>query len=66
MSIGGPHLAAVAIRAGLVDEYHQFLSPVAVGGGNRAWPDGVRASLELVGERSFRNGVVHLHYRVAR
>jgi len=66
VSIGGPHLAAEAIRARLVDHYHQFLSPVAVGGGNRAWPDGVRASLELMNERRFRNGVVHLHYRVVR
>ena len=34
LSIGGPHLAAQAIAAGLVDECHLLLSPVVVGGGN--------------------------------
>jgi dihydrofolate reductase len=61
--IGGPELAAQAIRAGLVDEYHQFVSPIVVGGGKPALPDGVRVELELAGERRFGNGVVHLHYR---
>ena len=63
ISIGGPHLAAEAIRAGLVDELHLFMSPVVVGGGNPALPDGVRLDLELVDERRFGNGVVYLHYR---
>jgi dihydrofolate reductase len=60
--VGGPELAAHAIRAGLVDEYRLFLSPVVVGGGKRALPDGVRVGLELLGERRFGNGVMHLHY----
>jgi dihydrofolate reductase len=63
ISVGGPDLAAQAIRAGLVDEHHLFLTPVVVGGGNRALPDGVRVELELLDERRFGNGVVHLHYR---
>jgi dihydrofolate reductase len=63
ISVGGPELAGEAIRAGLVDECHLFLSPVVVGGGNRALPDGVRWDLELVSERRFGNGVVHVHYR---
>jgi dihydrofolate reductase len=62
ISIGGPHLAAQAIRAGLVDEFHVFLSPVIVGGGNRSLPDDVRVNLELLDEHRFSNGVVHLHY----
>ena len=64
LSIGGPHLAAQALRAGLVDECHLFLHPIAVGGGTRALPDGVRIGLELLDERRFGSGVVHLHYRV--
>ena len=36
--IGGPELAGQAMRAGLVDELHLFLSPVVVGGGNPAFP----------------------------
>jgi dihydrofolate reductase len=63
ISVGGPHLAAQAIKAGLVDEYHLFVHPVAVGGGKQALPDGVRVNLELIDERRFRSGVVHLHYR---
>jgi dihydrofolate reductase len=63
ITIGGPELAAEAIRAGLVDELHLFVSPVVVGGGNAALPDGVRWDLELVGERRFGNGAVYLHYR---
>lgn len=62
LSVGGPELAAEAIRAGLVDECHLFLSPIVVGGGKRALPDGVRWELELINERRFGNGVVHLHY----
>ena len=63
LSVGGPHLAAEAFRAGLVDECHLFLNPVVVGGGNRALPDHLRLDLELLDERRFGNGVVHLHYR---
>ena len=63
VGIGGPELAAQAIAAGLVDEYHLFLVPVLVGGGKRALPDGVRADLELVDERRFGNGTVYLRYR---
>ena len=58
--IGGPELAAEAIRAGLVDEYHLFLAPVLVGGGKRALPDGVRVDLELLDERRFASGFVYL------
>ncbi len=64
LTVGGPGLAAEALRAGLVDEVHLFLSPVVVGGGTRALPDGVRLDLELLDERRFGNGVVHLAYRV--
>jgi dihydrofolate reductase len=63
LTVGGPNLAAAAIRSGLVDEYHLFLTPVVVGGGNQALPDGVRLQLELLDERRFSSGVVHLHYR---
>jgi dihydrofolate reductase len=63
ISVGGPNLAAQAIRAGLVDEIHLFLAPIVVGRGTRALPDDVRVELELLAERRFGNGVVHLAYR---
>jgi riboflavin biosynthesis pyrimidine reductase len=62
ISVGGPHLAAQAIAAGLVDEYHLFIAPVIVGGGVRSLPGGVLVGLELLDERRFANGMVHLHY----
>ena len=61
--VGGAELAAQAFRAGLVDECHLFVAPIAVGGGKRSLPDDVRVELELLGERRFGNGMVYLHYR---
>ena len=64
LSVGGPSLAAAMLAAGLVDELRLLATPVVVGGGTRWLPDGLRIDLELVDERRFRNGAVHLHYRV--
>ena len=63
ISIGGPTLAAQAIRAGLVDEFHLFIAPVVVGGGNPYLPEDIPLGLELVDERRFKSGVVLLRYR---
>ena len=63
LAVGGPELAAQAIRAGLVDEYELFVVPVLVGAGKRALPGDGRDELELVDERRFRNGTVFLRYR---
>ena len=62
ISVGGPELAAQALKAGLVDEWHLFVTPIVVGGGKRSLPDDVRVKLELLDERRFEGGVVHLHY----
>jgi dihydrofolate reductase len=61
--VGGPELAAQAFAAGLVDECRLFLAPVIVGGGKQALPDHVRLRLELLDERRFDGGMVHLRYR---
>jgi dihydrofolate reductase len=61
--VGGPELAAQALRAGLVDECHLFVVPMVVGGGKRSLPDNVRINLELLDERRFGNGMVYLKYR---
>ncbi|MFP5312221.1 MAG: dihydrofolate reductase family protein [Actinomycetes bacterium] len=63
IGIGGPTLAAHALRAGLVDECRLFISPVAVGGGLRFLPDGLKLRLEPVEEHRFGNGVIYLRYR---
>jgi dihydrofolate reductase len=64
LMIGGAALAASAFRAGLVDELHLFLSPIMVGGGKPALPDGVRVDLDLVDHRRFADGTAYLHYRL--
>jgi dihydrofolate reductase len=63
--VGGADLAGQALKAGLVDDIHLFVTPVVVGGGTRALPDDLRLDLGLAGERRFANGVVQLHYRTA-
>ena len=63
LSVGGPELAASAIRAGLVDEFQVFLHPVVVGGGTHWLPRGVTLRLDLLDERRFASGVVYLRYR---
>ena len=63
LSVGGAELAAQAIKAGLVDDCHLFLVPAVVGGGKRAFRDGVRVHLDLLDERRFRNGTLYVHYR---
>lgn len=63
--IGGPHLAAEAIKAAIVDEYHQFIAPIIIGGGNHWLQENLSLKLELVDMRKFDNGFVHLEYKPA-
>jgi dihydrofolate reductase len=65
LTVGGAHLAAHALKAGLVDECHLFIRPVLVGGGKPALPSDTRVDLELLDDRRLSNGVVYLRYRVA-
>ncbi len=62
LTVGGPDLAAQAIRAGLVDEYRMFVVPVVVGAGKQALPHAGRVELELLDQRRFDNGTVFLRY----
>ena len=64
-SIGGAHLAAHALRAGLIGELRMFLNPVIVGDGTPFLPDGYSDPLELLDQQRFENGVVYLRYTVA-
>jgi dihydrofolate reductase len=62
LAVSGPGLAQHAFAAGLVDEVHLFVFPVVVGGGKPGLPRGVRVELDLLDERRFGNGVVHMRY----
>jgi len=64
ISVGGPDIAGQALEAGLVDECHLFVAPIVVGGGKRSLPTNIRVELELLSQRRFDSGVVHLRYRV--
>ena len=62
ISVSGPNLAAQAIRAGLVDEYHLLIVPMMLGGGNPILPNNVRLKLDLLDERRVGKGWVYLRY----
>lgn len=64
LDLGGPTLAAPAFAAGLIDEVHLYVAPIAVGGGKPALPLGQRIELELIAEERFAGGAIHLGYRV--
>ncbi|MDQ6728286.1 MAG: dihydrofolate reductase family protein [Actinomycetota bacterium] len=64
LMVGGAHLAAHALKAGVVDECHLFIRPVILGGGKPALPRDTRVGLELLDDRRVGNGVVYLRYRI--
>ena len=64
ITVGGPGLAGDALRAGVVDELHLFLTPVVVGDGTAWLPRDLHLELELLDERRFESGVVYLRYDV--
>jgi dihydrofolate reductase len=64
LSVGGPGLAAAALRAGLVDELRWIAVPVLVGGGTPWLPSGVRIGLELEADRRFAGGAAYRSYRI--
>jgi dihydrofolate reductase len=63
IDIGGPHLAAAAVKANIIDEYHQIIAPLILGGGTHWLPGGNNNKLKLTDVRKFKNGFVHLQYR---
>lgn len=64
VSIGGPTIAAAALRAGIVDYVHLFVAPHAIGGGLPALPRGMRSTLALKESQAFSGGTVRLLYKV--
>ena len=66
ISVDGPELAAQAIKAGLVDEFHLIVCPVIVGGGKRFFPNDVRLDLTLLEEKKFDSGVMVIRYAVSK
>jgi len=66
LSVGGAGLASTFMKAGLIDEYRLFVSPVVLGGGTPYFPPlEDRIGLELVETREFGSRVVYLRYALA-
>lgn len=64
VSIGGPEIAAFALRAGLVQQLNLLIAPIVLGAGTSALPADVAMELELTDQRSFSNGMLALTYAV--
>jgi dihydrofolate reductase len=61
--LGSASLARTLIAQGLVDDYRLNLNPIVVGGGVALFPDTTSLrQLQLASCRTFRSGVVGLHY----
>jgi dihydrofolate reductase len=65
IAVGGAELAATLTVHQLIDEYHVFVYPVALGGGKPFFAGDTRLDLELLETRTFGNRVVYLRYRRA-
>jgi riboflavin biosynthesis pyrimidine reductase len=67
LCLGGPSLAAQALRLGLVDEIHLFVAPATISGAFPVipvFPKDCPLKLELLDERRFSKGWVYLRYKV--
>ena len=64
LTVGGPTLAAEALRLDLVDVVELLWCPVLLGGGIPVLSAGVRRDLRLRSERRFGNGVIQAAYDV--
>jgi dihydrofolate reductase len=63
---GSSALIHTLARNDLIDEYRLVVYPLALGGGKKVFPDGVRLNLRLVEARPLPSGVVLTHYTVER
>ncbi len=64
LGIGGPTLAASLIQQDLIDEFHLMVNPVVLGSGTPFFPTLEKPlNLKLVETRTFKGGVVYVHYQ---
>ncbi len=63
ISIGSLNIASQAAQWDLIDEYHFVVHPVIAGAGPRLFEAGVNLTLKLIRSKTFRSGVVALHYQ---
>jgi dihydrofolate reductase len=58
---GGIRTAQTFVRLGLIDEYVLAVHPVAIGKGQSVFTN--RVNLELVSVKTYKSGVMRVHYR---
>jgi dihydrofolate reductase len=67
IAYGGATFVSALIQAGLIDEFHLFINPVAIGRGLPIFSELERKqNLTLLRAESFACGIVLLHYRPVR
>jgi len=63
---GSGELVRTLTQHGLIDEYRLWVHPVVLGGGQRLFGEGSKATLKLVETKPFSSGVVALIYQPAQ
>ncbi len=63
---GSGTLVQQLAQEGLIDEYLLLVMPVVVGGGKLLFKDVQKTKLERLETKSFKSGVVLLHYRIGQ
>ena len=64
---GGASFDSSLIRAGLIDEFHLFINPVAIGNGMTIFKDlNEIQKFDLVKSVAFDCGIIGLHYEPKR
>ena len=67
IAYGGATFVSALIQHGLIDEYHLFINPTAIGNGMAIFKDPVHPqNLSLVKARAFECGIVVLNYQPKR
>ncbi len=61
--IGGLNIASQVAEWNLIDEYHFVVHPIIAGKGPRLFESVENLKLNLVGLKTFRSGVIALHYK---
>lgn len=59
---GSPSVVRQLLEAGLLDELHLLVHPIAVRKGERLFDDGVTVPLRLISATPFPSGVIHVIY----
>jgi len=63
ISVGGLNIASQLAQSGLINEYRFLIQPIIAGKGPRLFETGKNHTLELIGSKTFRSGIVELHYK---